>query len=126
MPRRILVIDDSPLILAATRSALEGAGYDVATVATLEAFEEERQHRPPDLIVVDIQMPEIFGDDLASTLREAYEEQAPILLLSSLEEDELARRAEESGARGWVSKRSGMSALIAKITEVIGSSETSS
>ncbi len=117
-PRKILLIDDSALILQVTRAALENAGYTVSTAMTLEAFEEQRRSNPPDLIIVDIQMPEIFGDDLATTLRGAYGEPAPIVLLSSIEEDELARRAEEAGAYAWVTKRAGMPALLAKVKEI--------
>lgn len=122
-PRKILLIDDSALILEATRAALENAGYQVATAMTLEAFEEQRRREPPDLIILDIQMPEIFGDDLASTLRGAYGEPAPIVLLSSLEEQELERRAEESGAHAWVTKRAGMPALLAKVKAIVGATE---
>jgi len=121
-PRKILLIDDSPLILAVTRAALESAGYQVATAENLEAFEEQRRREPPDLIIVDIQMPEIFGDDLASTLRNAYGEPAPIVLLSSLDEEELARRAAESGAHAWVTKRAGMPALLTKLQEIFEAS----
>lgn len=117
-PRKILLIDDSQLILEVTRAALEGAGYQVATAMTLEAFEEHRRREQPDLIIVDIQMPEIFGDDLASTLRGAYGEPAPIVLLSSLDDEELERRAQESGARAWVTKRAGMPALLAKVRSI--------
>jgi DNA-binding response OmpR family regulator len=121
VPRKILLIDDSPLIVAVTKAALEKAGYAVATAMTLEAFEEERRREPPDLIILDIQMPEIFGDDLANTLRGAYGETAPIVLLSSLDEEELATRAEEANARGWVSKRAGLDALLVKVAEIVGS-----
>jgi len=118
--RKILIIDDSPLVLEVTRSALEHAGYVVRTVTTLDAFEEERRTPPaPDLIVVDVQMPEAFGDDLAMTVRGAYGERAPILLLSSLDDAELARRAQAADASGWVSKRAGLDALLGKITEVL-------
>jgi DNA-binding response OmpR family regulator len=120
VPRRILLIDDSPLILAVTEATLQKEGYEVATAMTLEAFEEARRKAPPDLIIVDVQMPEIFGDDLASTLRGAYAEPAPIVLLSSLDDEELAERAREAEARAWVSKRAGMPALVAKVREIFG------
>jgi DNA-binding response OmpR family regulator len=117
--RKILVIDDSALILEVTRAALEQAGYSVVTAMTVEAFEEERRRTPPDLIIVDIQMPEIFGDDLAQTIRGAYGEKAPILFLSSLPDEELAARAEDAGVDGWISKRAGMDALLAKVRAVL-------
>lgn len=119
MQHKILIIDDSPLILAMTRLALEQAGYAVSTATDVDTFEAERRRAPPDLIIVDIQMPEIFGDDLAQTIRDAYGEQAPIVFLSSLDGEELARRAEEAGARGWISKRDGMPALIAKVRQIL-------
>jgi len=118
--RRILIIDDSRLVLEVTRTALEKEGYVVATAMTIDEFERERRSAPPDLIIVDVQMPEIFGDDLAATVRAAYGEKAPFLLLSSLEPEELARRAEEAGASGWVTKRDGMEALLRKVKELLG------
>ena len=123
MQRKILIIDDSALILQVTRAVLEGAGYLVATAMTVDAFEHERQKSPPDLIIVDIQMPEIFGDDLASTVRGAYGEKAPIVLLSSLDEEELERRAAECGARAWITKKAGTGALVSKIREIFEASE---
>ena len=125
VPRKILIIDDSPLVLEVTRSALEHAGYIVSTATTLDAFEQERRTPPaPDLILVDVQMPEVFGDDLASTVRGAYGELAPIVLLSSLDDAELSERARTSEAHGWISKRAGLDALLAKIAEVLGAEAT--
>jgi two-component system KDP operon response regulator KdpE len=120
VPRRILLIDDSALVLEVTRTILQTAGYDVAIAMTVEAFESERREHPPDLIVIDVQMPEVFGDDLAGTLRGAYQVKTPMILLSSLDETELARRAEEAGIEGFVTKRSGPDALLAKVREVLG------
>ncbi|MBX3229268.1 MAG: response regulator transcription factor [Labilithrix sp.] len=120
MPRRILLIDDSALVLDFTRAVLERAGYEVATATTVAAFEAERRRAAPDLIIVDVQMPEVFGDDLASALRGAYKVSSPILLLSSLDEEELARRAAEAEVDGWVTKKAGPDALLAKVKSVLG------
>ena len=97
--KRVLIIDDSPLILEVARSMLEDNGFNVAVAMNVTDFEKARRADPPDLIIVDIQMPEMFGDDLAQTIRGAYGEKAPILFLSSLEEPELARRATEANGR---------------------------
>src|SRR5215470_9816832 len=61
--KAILVFDDSPFALALTRAALESAGFTVAIAADLSAFEHQRVAFDPDLILVDVQMPEAFGDD---------------------------------------------------------------
>lgn len=114
-PRRILLIDDSPLVVELTRSALESAGFEVDVATDLATFEQHRSSNAPDLIVVDVQMPEAFGDDLAAMLRGAYGEKAPILLLSSLPDAELERRSTDAEVAGFVSKASGLDALVARV-----------
>jgi DNA-binding response OmpR family regulator len=117
---RVLVIDDSALVLEVTRSALESAGFEVDIALDIASFEEKRRSIAPDVIVVDVQMPEAFGDDLASTLRGAYGVAVPILLLSTLPDEELATRALAADATGYVSKRDGLESLVARIQQVLG------
>jgi CheY-like chemotaxis protein len=117
----VLVLDDSPLVLSVTRFALESAGLTVAVAENLATFERLRATSSPDLILIDVQMPEAFGDDIASTLRGWHGVHVPILLVSSLEESELARRARAAEATGYVRKEAGMSALIHRCKELLGS-----
>jgi DNA-binding response OmpR family regulator len=116
---RVLVIDDSPLVLEVTRFALESAGFEVDVAADVSSFEAKRSANAPDVIVVDVQMPEAFGDDLAATLRGAYGVQVPILLLSTLPDAELASRAVAAEAWGYVSKRDGLGSLVSSIRKAL-------
>jgi CheY-like chemotaxis protein len=118
---RVLVIDDSALILEVTRSALEEAGFDVDVAADVSAFEQRRAANAPDVIVVDVQMPEVFGDDLAAMLRGAYGVHIPILLLSSLPEAQLAERARAADVWGYVTKGEGLDALVGRVREALAS-----
>jgi DNA-binding response OmpR family regulator len=118
-PKRVLVFDDSPFVLELTQLALERAGYSVATAIDLAAFEAAREATEPDLILVDVQMPEAFGDDIASTLRGARGVRVPILLVSNLEDRELAQRAREAEVDGWVSKRAGLQELVRRVKELL-------
>jgi DNA-binding response OmpR family regulator len=111
-------MDDSDLVLEMTRQALEAAGYEVVTVASVRDFEAQR-HEPLDLLVIDVQMPEAFGDDIASTLKAAYGVSTPILLFSTLTEAELASRAAEAGVQSYIPKSAGLAAFIAKVEETI-------
>ena len=120
----ILVIDDSPFVLAVTRVALEEAGYAVAIAEDLVSFERHRVEVSPDLILVDVQMPEAFGDDIASTLRGVRGVKVPILLVSSLDEEELAQRAANAEVAGFVSKRAGLAELVRRVNQVLGSTST--
>lgn len=117
----VLVLDDSPLVLSVTRFALESAGLRVAVAEDLATFERLRATSAPDLILIDVQMPEAFGDDIASTLRGWHGVHVPILLVSSLDESELARRARAAEASGYVRKDAGMSALVDRCKELLGS-----
>jgi DNA-binding response OmpR family regulator len=124
-PPNILIIDDSPLVLELTRSVLEAEGFCVTTAIDLDSFDAARRRTAPDLILVDVQMPEAFGDDVALTLRGAYGETAPIVLLSSLPDEELSRRATYASVNGWVSKRAGFGALVSKVREILAVEEGS-
>lgn len=120
MSHKILIIDDSPLVLELTRHALMDEGFDVSVATTLDEFEALRVAQPPDLILVDVQMPEAFGDDLTALLRGAYSVKVPIFLLSSLGDDELAERAKAAEATGFISKRAGLEKLVALVHAAVG------
>ncbi len=118
--KSILVLDDSPLALEITRVALESAGFEVAIAETLTAFEQQVASFDPDLILVDVQMPEAFGDDVAATLRARKGVRVPIILLSSIDETELALRAKEARAAGYIWKGAGTTELVRRCKELLG------
>jgi DNA-binding NarL/FixJ family response regulator len=118
--KRILLMDDSPIFLEIARYALEGAGYEVITANDLETFQQARQQKPADLVLMDVQMPEAFGDDIAMTLRFAHDVDTPIYLLSSLDDADLAERANEAQIDGFISKNIGMEAIVDEVRRILG------
>lgn len=112
---RVLVLDDSELAIEVIRSALEGEGFEVDVATDLQAFEKHRSNQPYDVLVLDVQLPEAFGDDLGATLRGVYGIEVPIILLSTLPEAELAKRAVAANVWGYVSKSAGLPALVSCI-----------
>lgn len=120
--KRILVIDDSEITLAMEKSVLEARGYEVCAASTLHEFETQLKTFAPDLILTDIHMPEAKGTDICRTLKNEYGTQdIPIVLFSSLGDDELARLAEQVGADGYLSKANGLEALGEKVDELVSS-----
>jgi CheY-like chemotaxis protein len=117
--KRIMLMDDSEMFLAVTASALEAAGYEVVCANDLAQLAELRQQRASDLVLMDVQMPEAFGDDVALTLRHAYGIAAPIYLLSSLEEDELAERVQWAGIDGFIPKQLGVEAIVRRVRTIV-------
>jgi CheY-like chemotaxis protein len=119
MSKRILIIDDSPILLAAAEHALTRVGYDVETRESVEDL-ASRTTTGFDLILIDVQMPELFGDDVASVLRHQREVRTPIYLFSTLPAAELAERAREAGIDGFISKDASVSHLVAEVRRILG------
>lgn len=117
--KRILLMDDSAIFLEVMRDALEKQGYAVVCASTLAELDSVRSQVATDLVLMDVQMPEAFGDDIAMTLRHAYNVHAPIYLLSSLDETELAERAKWAEIDGFISKNRGMEAVITAVRGIL-------
>ncbi|HEX8960905.1 MAG TPA: response regulator [Geobacteraceae bacterium] len=121
MKKRVLVVDDSEIVLAMAREALENGGFEVVTATNaMEANNYIFSKRKPDLIVLDVMLPMIDGDKKAKMLRENDDtKDIPILLLSSKPEDELRRLVRESGADGFIRKPFAHRQMVAMIEETI-------
>jgi len=117
-PKRILLVDDSAIIRASTGAALSRAGFDVTVRA---AFDELLEHGIDgfDLILMDVHMPELYGDDVAFTLRGVRGVTTPIYLFSSIEEKELAKLAADAGIDGYISKSGGLDELVARVRKIL-------
>jgi len=121
--KQILIVDDSALVLDVMRAALDAAGYEVLVANDLAQLEQHRLQHRPDLVLMDVQMPEAFGDDVAMVLRAAREVEAPIYLLSTLDEAELRRRAADAEIDGFISKQIGAEAIVQRVQQIIGTGE---
>lgn len=101
-----LIIDDSPLVLAMATDALEAAGFDViATDFGIEANQVIYRDPPPDIILIDVMMPLLSGDQKVKLIKEReHSRNIPILLISSKEKTELEELTRRSGADGYIQK----------------------
>ena len=83
----ILVVDDTPEILALVETRLRRRGYDVATAADGDAALVSAQARPPDLVVLDIMMPKRNGWEVARALkRDPTTQHTKIVVLTAIGE----------------------------------------
>jgi DNA-binding response OmpR family regulator len=122
--KRILIVDDSPLMLDMAKEALELAGFTVFIAQNFKELAKFQDDRNLDLILMDVQMPELFGDDVAMVLREVRGVKAPIYLLSSLDANELSERASEAEIDGYICKRDGIDALVERVVEILDESSS--
>jgi two-component system alkaline phosphatase synthesis response regulator PhoP len=117
--KRILIVDDSPLLLDLAKEALERAGYSVLIAQDFSQLASLQEHGRVDLILMDVQMPELYGDDVAAVLREVRGVKTPIYLLSSLTAEELAKRASAADIEGYICKRDGIDALVERVSQIL-------
>jgi PleD family two-component response regulator len=109
---RLLLIDDSEIVLAYEASLLSEAGFEVRAVSSLKSFLQVLTNWKPHLIVTDLYMPEMSGAELCQWLRNQISTaRIPIVLCSSAPDDELQDVARSVGADGYVSKVAGLEAL---------------
>lgn len=111
----VLVVDDNEDTLELSTRALRRSGISAAGARSFEELDGRLAALHPRLILMDVQMPELFGDDVASILRNVRGVQAKILLYSSLDAAELALRAREAGIDGAISKSDGIAHLIEEV-----------
>jgi len=110
--RRLLLIDDSEIVLAYETSLLTEAGFEVRAVSSLKSFVAALTNWKPHLIVTDLYMPEMNGAELCQWLRrEVATARIPIVLCSSAPDNELAVVARAVGADAYLSKLAGLDAL---------------
>ena len=119
MAKRILLVDDSPILQVAVSEALAGAGYEVAVRGTFEEL-MEKGVSGYDLILMDVQMPELFGDDVASVLRHERGVATPIYLFSSLAPAALEDLVRAAKVDGYIAKDEGIAALVARVRSILG------
>jgi CheY-like chemotaxis protein len=70
VPTVVMVVDDEPQVLDIERHILEGAGYQVLlATSALDAIARLADGPPPDLLITDLDMPELGGDEMVSRIR---------------------------------------------------------
>ena len=113
MPDRILVVDDEPNILATIAPLLRSRGYDVRTAMTGQAALESVERDSPDLVILDLGLPDLDGVIVCSQIRDTRN--MPILVLSARGAEHDKVRALDAGADDYVTKPFGTEELLARI-----------
>ena len=121
MPPRILLVDDEPNIVGTLAPLLRTRGYDVFTALTGRAAIESIDRDKPDLIVLDLGLPDIDGVELCRRIRDDVT--VPIVVLSARGAEGDKVRALDVGADDYVTKPFGSEELLARIRAALRRSE---
>jgi two-component system KDP operon response regulator KdpE len=113
-PLRVLVIDDEPPIRKLLRLGLSAHGYQIMEASSGKMALQLLGEQTPDLIVLDLGLPDMQGHELLRTMR-ARNDSVPIVVLSSRDDEAGKVQALDSGADDYVTKPFGMDELLARM-----------
>ena len=121
----ILLIEDNPGFADGLRQNLEFDGYRVTVAADVAASARAIAADPPDLIILDLMLPDGNGYDVLRTIRER-DSVTPVLLLTALSEEAHKVRGFRLGADDYVTKPFGLLELLARIESLLRRSASGS
>jgi len=124
MSPKILAIDDENDVLLIIKTALSSQGYEVITAANgYDGLALAEDHKP-DLILLDLRMPEMDGMEVLEQLRESENTQdIPVIVLTGISEKNQIREALDKGINYYIVKPFECQDLISKIELAIKSQD---
>ena len=118
MSRTLLIIDDEPSIRDSLAGALSDEGYQILKAPNaLQGIEAAKKHSP-DLILLDIWMPEMDGLTALNEMKSQGIE-TPVIIMSGHNDKELVELAYNSGANDWMSKPVNAREAAARVREQV-------
>jgi two-component system, OmpR family, alkaline phosphatase synthesis response regulator PhoP len=117
MPKKILIVDDEPQIVEICKDYLKAAGYETITSSNGVQGVSLARREKPDLIVLDLMMPEMDGLEVTRTIRR--ESDVPIIMLTARVEETDKLIGLELGADDYITKPFSPRELVARIRVVL-------
>ena len=122
MGARILVVDDEPDIRVLLKDILEDEGYEVDVAEHARAANEIRRELAPDLVLLDIWMPEVDGVTLLKQWKSSGDDRCPVVMMSGHGTVETAVEATRYGAVDFVEKPLSMAKLLSTVKSALAGS----
>lgn len=119
---KILIVDDEPQITRVLRTSFKAHRYDVRTAADGESALDTFRDFHPDLIITDLQMPEMNGIAFCREVRKVSA--VPIIVLSVRGEERTKVEALDAGADDYITKPFGMDELLARVRAALRRNRT--
>jgi two-component system, OmpR family, KDP operon response regulator KdpE len=114
---RVLAVDDDRQLLRALQITLAARGYEVVPAATGVAALAAASASPPDVVILDLGLPDLDGVAVIEGLRGWCT--APVIVLSARHEERAKVRALDAGADDYVTKPFGMEELLARLRAAV-------
>jgi two-component system chemotaxis response regulator CheY len=122
MSVKVIVVDDSSNVRRQVVVALEEQGYEVLEAKDgLDGLEKIRATSDLSLVICDVNMPNMNGIDMIEAIRQSPPRPLQIIMLTTIGQSAMVRRAAEAGAKAWIVKPFKKDHLIAAIQKLLGS-----
>jgi two-component system, cell cycle response regulator DivK len=121
MPKKVMIVEDNELNMKLFRDLIEASGYEtVRTRNGLEALDLARAHRP-DLILMDIQLPEVSGLDVTRWLKEDDDlRDIPVIAVTAFAMKGDEERIRQGGCEAYISKPISVGKFMETIKSYLG------
>ncbi len=116
---RVLVIDDSQTTVKFVATALRTLGHETDTLSSFLELPRRLKTSPPDLIILDLNIPVLSGIPFGHLIRKYQDRPIPLVIYSSRPDSELERAARELGAVGFLRKGPDPGPLQRTVAEVL-------
>jgi DNA-binding response OmpR family regulator len=121
MARKVLIVDDEPNIVAALEYLLQRNGYEVRSASNGEEALRQVEAFAPDLVLLDIMMPQQSGYEVCQRIRERPQwHRMRILMLSAKGREAEVSKGLSLGADLYITKPFSNAELVARIGELLG------
>jgi len=114
---RVLVVDDDQQHLALVERLLGSYGIEVRTCESALGASKTIRHEKPDVVLLDVNMDDLSGDQLLGVARRHAPEGTQFVLYSAHDDSRLRQLAGQVGADGWISKSADSTTLAQRIEE---------
>jgi CheY-like chemotaxis protein len=121
---KILAIDDQQLVLLPLEKRLVALGYEVKTENNGKSGMESFETFQPDLVIVDMNMPNVSGIDVVKFIRNEKNADTPIMVLSGNTNDEVITESFDLGINDYMKKPLSLNEIYARVKRLIGAPET--
>lgn len=123
MPSKVLIVDDSAVILEAAKLALEDEGHHVITLDNPLAVAVAVRKEQPDLVLIDVNMPAVTGDVVTQIAKQhGVTRRTRVVLYSDISLNELAERARRCGATGFIRKTGNEAEFVRQVNGFLSAS----
>lgn len=120
MPKRILVVDDSPTMRNLVKQSLQDNGFEISSAQDGKKALSEVKSNDFNLIITDINMPNMNGIDLIKECRDLpNHKNTPILIITTEGNEKTRSEGKDAGANGWIVKPFSPEVLVRAVAKLI-------